>query len=170
MRSSIKALLGVTAAAALAATAASSIAQDGPPQAGRPGLAGPRAGGPGNPQMREQMMRQRLALRADQEAAFQAFLQATRPPGPGARGERREIRQLTTPERLDRQLAELRQRVDATKRFYAVLSPEQRQSFDAMPMGGPDGGRGPGRGGGRRAQGLGGPGGPGQDFGAPAPQ
>jgi periplasmic protein CpxP/Spy len=167
MRSSIKALLGITAAAALAATAASSVAQEGPPPGGRPGIAGPRAGGPPNPQMREQMMRERLALRPEQEPAFQTFLQATQPP---QRGERREIRQLTTPERLDRQLAELRQRVDATKRFYAVLSPAQRQTFDSMALGGPDGGRGPGRGGGRRAQGFGGPDGAGQGFGGPPPQ
>src|SRR5215212_246743 len=114
MRSSIKALLGLTAAAALAATAASSVAQDGPPQGGRPDFAGPRAGGPPNPQMREQMLRERLALRPEQEPALRAFLDSTRPPP----GERREIRNLATPERLDRQLAELRQRVDATKRFY----------------------------------------------------
>jgi hypothetical protein len=82
------------------------------------------------------------------------------------RGQRRAERAMTTPERLDQQLAEMRQRVDATKRFYAQLSPEQKQTFDSTPMlamgpeGGPRGGPG-----GRR--GRGGPGGPDQGFGAP---
>ncbi|MDB5452176.1 MAG: hypothetical protein JWO33_754 [Caulobacteraceae bacterium] len=170
MRPSTKTLLGLTAALAMTATAAVGLAQN-PPPGGTPPAGfgdGPGPGGRGSPEMREQMLRQRLALRADQEPALKAFLDSTRPPGgPGDRAGRQAVRQMTTPERLDRQLAEMRQRVDATKRFYATLSAEQRQTFDSMPMAmGPEG-RGGGRGGGRR-----GPGGPGanQGFGGPPPQ
>jgi hypothetical protein len=109
--------------------------------------------------MRAQRLHQRLAIRADQEAAFAAFMTATQPPGPP---NPQEMQGLTTPQRLDRELAQLQRRVNATKQFYAALSPEQRQIFDQTPMaGGPGGrgGRGPGGPGGRR----GGPGGPGQD-------
>jgi Spy/CpxP family protein refolding chaperone len=161
MRPSIKSLLGVTAALAMTATAAVGLAQDGPPPGGPRGGFG--ADGPRpSPEMRDQMLRQRLALRPDQETAFKAFLDATRPPGgPGDRAGRQAVRQMTTPERLDQQLEQMRRRVDATKRFYAVLSPDQRQTFDSMPMAMGMEGRGGGRGG-RRGPGGGNPG-----FGAP---
>ncbi len=101
---------------------------------------------------------------------------------------------MTTPQRLDEELAmqtqrdsELKARVAATKSFYNQLSATQRQTLDGLPpqellameaMGPGGGGRG-GRGGfggrgGRRGGGggfdpNGGFGGP-QSFGAPPPQ
>jgi Spy/CpxP family protein refolding chaperone len=168
MRPTTKTLLGLTAALAMTATAAVGLAQNplpgGAPPAGFGD--GPGPGGRGSPEMREQILRQRLALRTDQEPALKAFLDSTRPPGgPGGPRGRAQARQMTTPERLDLQLAEMRQRVDATKRFYATLSPEQRQAFDAMPLG-PDGRGGRGDGGGGRR----GPGGGDRGFGAPPAQ
>lgn len=165
MKLSLKAILGATAAVALAGAAAGSLAQDAPagPSRGGQGL----RGAPPSPEMREQMMTQHLGLRADQAPALRTFLAATgREAG---RADRRDMRSLTTPERLDRQLEDLRRRADATKRFYAQLTPEQRTAFDSMPMmgmggpggrgrGGPDGGPG-----GRHGPG----GGPNQGFGAP---
>jgi Spy/CpxP family protein refolding chaperone len=158
----MKSLLGVAAALAMTATAAVGLAQEGPPPGGPRGGFGADVGRPG-PEMREQMLRQRLALRPDQETAFKAFLDASGPPmGPGARAGRAQARAMTTPERLDQQLEQMRRRVDATKRFYAVLSPEQRQTVDSMPMAmGPEGRGGGGRSG-RRGPGGGTPG-----FGAP---
>jgi len=167
MNSILKTVLGLSAAIVMTGAAAGVLAQDGPP--GAPpsvgfGQGGPGGrGGPPSPEMRAQMLTERLNLRPDQQAALQTFLQASAPPM--GRGQLRAQRQMTTPERLDQQLAEMRQRVDATKRFYAQLTPEQKQTFDSTPMlaMGPEGGRG-GRGGRR---GPGGPGGPNQGFGAP---
>jgi hypothetical protein len=60
------------------------------------------------------------------------------------------MRNLSTPQRLDRmqarsaeRQARLAQRAEAIKRFYAQLTPAQQRAFDALPMGrGGMGGRG----------------------------
>lgn len=173
MKPSLKTLAGAAAALAVVVSAVAGVAQTLPPSVGGPigGPGGPGAfghnGGPPSPEMRGQMLRDRLTIRADQEPALKAFLDASGPPmGPGARGARRAQRQMTTPERLDEQLDEMRKRVDATKKFYATLSPDQKATFDTLPMAMGLEGRGGGAGrGGRR--GPGGPGGPNQGFGAP---
>jgi hypothetical protein len=89
-----------------------------------------------------------------------------------------DFAKLTTPERLDkmsammaehiaRHQAEFQKRAEAIKAFYAVLSPEQKRAFDAMPphmFGGGhhgDGGEGQGGWGHRMGPGPHGPGGPG---------
>ena len=82
-----------------------------------------------------------LRVRPEQEGAFQAFAAAMEPrsregrergDGPGADA-------LTTPQLIDRMDAgkaahdaEERQRGAAVKRFYAALSPDQQQVFDAL--------------------------------------
>lgn len=160
MTKSYKALLGVAASAMVLATAAAGLAQEGPPRGPRAGAqgAGPDGAPRRDPAQRAQAIGTRLSLRPDQQAAFQTFIAATQPP----QGPPEDMQNLTTPQRLDRQMAELQRRIAATRAFYNVLSPEQRQIFDRLPMaagrggrGGPDG-RGLGRPGGRR-----GPGGPG---------
>ena len=103
-------------------------------------------------QMREAHERQRaqdlrtiLRLRPDQEPALTAFLQSRRPPqgagmaGEEPRGPRSEGGPMTTPQQLDdmaRREAEhaamQRRHADALRAFYAALSPEQRQVFDAL--------------------------------------
>jgi hypothetical protein len=129
-----------------------------------------------------------LRLRPDQEGALTAFLASHKPPmggpnGGGKGGEHRGPRAdgaaqaapMTTPQRLDEmshreaEHAAMRQRhVDALKAFYAALSPDQKQVFDALQRlhGGGHGGHGghghggwghPGFGG---MRGPGGPGGP----------
>ena len=113
-----------------------------------------------------------LAIRPDQEGAFQAFAAATRPPeGPAGRpphamgADRAAMANLTTPERLDRMAQRMQERTarhqeafarraSATKALYAALDPEQRRAMDALPMlrGGHDerrGGWGKGHGWGR---------------------
>ena len=118
-------------------------------------------------QHRQQILHDALGVRADQEAAWQAFTGSMRPPegkgGPGMRhrdgegpGERAE---LTTPQRLDRMAermserqARFAQRAAATKSFYAALDPRQQKTFDALVMsrmghggmGGGEGGEGRG--------------------------
>ena len=79
---------------------------------------------------------------------------------------------MTTPQRLDAMAAHMAQRqqafaarAEATKRFYAQLTPSQQKAFDALrPAGRGMGGKGKGKGGpggpgGNRAMGHGGPGG-----------
>ncbi|MEP6968393.1 MAG: Spy/CpxP family protein refolding chaperone [Pseudomonadota bacterium] len=141
-------VFGLAGLALALATAGPSLAQPSP--------GGPPGGGPPsaeNPAGLAQKLRDELRLRPDQETALRAFVQAVIPP-PGA-VERLRQAQLTdqtlpTPARLDRMLAHMDEmraivsvRVDATKRFYAQLSPDQRRTFDNQPAPGRPGGRGP---------------------------
>jgi hypothetical protein len=173
-----KTTLALASALALLGAGASFAQPPGPPPAdGRPSAM--RMQRPDPAQMAErraQRLRDTLQLRPEQEPALRAFVSALQPQGDRMnrmRGDRGgpEARTLTTPERLDRMRARLAERqaaferrADATKRFYAQLSPAQQRAFDAI---GPMGGRG------RHGMGAGlpgmrhhGPGGPG-GFGPP---
>jgi len=107
-------------------------------------------------------LKTKLKLNASQESAWTAFTSATQPPtrpAPGAdrAAARAEFEKLTTPQRIDRmqarqaeRSAHFAQRAEATKTFYAVLTPEQQKTFDAESLrrgprghGGPDGHHGP---------------------------
>ncbi len=82
-----------------------------------------------------------LKLNPTQEGAWTQFSTAMQPPafeprGPGARA---DFAKLSTPERIDlmqkradERHARMKQRGDATKAFYAQLTPEQQQSFDRL--------------------------------------
>ena len=106
-------------------------------------------------------LKAKLNLGATQEAAWATYLAAMQPPADmGARMDpenRKKMHDewaaLTTPQRIDkmnemktRRDAEMAKRGDATKSFYAALSPEQQKVFDASTMhhgrGGPHGGPG----------------------------
>jgi hypothetical protein len=160
----------MAAAAVTLTTAAVAVAQDGPPPVGPPFSSLPSLadngpiGGPGGPPMmrhhrrldpeaRAQHLRDLLQLRADQDGALKAYLAATEPKdrdGDGWRdGSKKDVadgppKRLTTPERLDREtehLTRAKARIDATRTFYAALSPSQKKAFDALgPLGGPRGG------------------------------
>ena len=108
---------------------------------------------------RQAALKAKLNLGATQEGAWAAYVAAMQPPaGMDARmsPENRkkmhdEWATLTTPQRIDkmnemkaRRDAEMAKRGDATKTFYAALSPEQQKLFDANTMrhGGPRGGHG----------------------------
>jgi protein CpxP len=150
--------LALMAAAVLTlSTAAVAVAQDGPPP---PGMAPPMDDhGPGghrmgrrfDPEAHAQHLRDVLQLRADQDGALKAYLAATGPRDWKKDGPKREVadaapKPLTTPERLDREterLTRAKARIDATRAFYAALSPSQKKAFDALgPMAGPMGGHG----------------------------
>lgn len=90
-------------------------------------------------------LKAKLALTADQEAAWNAFTESSqrgpRLPQVDRKAMREEIGTLSTPERLDRMqaMSELRrarmaERAEAIKAFYAQLSPEQQKVFDAEAM------------------------------------
>ncbi|MGI8841569.1 MAG: Spy/CpxP family protein refolding chaperone [Caulobacteraceae bacterium] len=140
MTSSPRLFLLAALAASLAVPAAG-LAQDqyGPP----PGP--PRSNGeppPVTAASQAQRLRETLRLRPDQDGALQAFVQAMAPPTTAMeRMRRREetTASMPTPQRLDMMLAgmdEMRAitvaRIDATKRFYAQLTPVQQRAFDAM--------------------------------------
>lgn len=149
-----------------------------------------------------------LQLRPDQDAALQTLLAALAPShmdhmdhmgpggpghmdhhmGPGADGHD-DFAKLTTPERLDKmsammaehtakRQAEFQKHAEAIKAFYAVLSPEQKRAFDAMPHGAlggmhghhHDGGEGEGHGDWGHHMGPGRGHGPGGPDAAPPPQ
>ena len=102
--------------------------------------------------MQAQMAKHQAALKAKlkitpaQEGAWTAFTAAMQPPARMMERhtpeQRAEFDKLTTPERIDKMKAlrtqrmtemnaEMDKRGEATKAFYAVLSPEQQKTFDA---------------------------------------
>ena len=99
-----------------------------------------------------------LKITPAQEGAWSAYTDSMQRPGPGDRAKREDWKSLTTPERIDRhqqrmaeRQARMKQQGEATKAFYAQLSPEQQATFDqrAMHRGGPGKHRGPRHGHGR---------------------
>jgi hypothetical protein len=86
-----------------------------------------------------------LQLRPDQRGSLHAFLDAAAAPGGARWAAEREDRQdpdLTTPQRLDRMLAHFDERrarlvarAEATKIFYAQLTPSQQRAFDSLGAG-----------------------------------
>jgi protein CpxP len=141
-------IAGLAASAAFAGFAAEAQGY-GPPPPGQYG------GGYGQPPSSQQMatqLRQALSLRPDQEGALQDFTRAMTPPADMQRKmymQQQEMRGLPTPQRLDRMVSnmdEMRQqmltRVQATKAFYAQLTPDQKHKFDQL--GAQGGGGGPG--------------------------
>lgn len=94
-------------------------------------------------------LKQKLQITPAQESAWNAYTQTWTPHGqmkanlsPEDRQARREaFKKMTTPERLDMMLTMSQQRqermaarAEATKAFYAALTPEQQAVFDAQPM------------------------------------
>jgi hypothetical protein len=84
---------------------------------------------------RATLMHDALGIQPNQEGAWKAFQDSmVRPAPPKPRAEN-----LTTPQRLDEQLARVNERaaeakkhIEATKRLYAALTPTQQKSFDAL--------------------------------------
>lgn len=95
---------------------------------------------------RQAEMKVKLKITPAQEGAWTAYTAAMKPPAnmgqrPTAE-QRAEFDKLTTPERIDKMQAmrtqrmtemnaAMNQRGEATKTFYAALSPEQQKTFDA---------------------------------------
>lgn len=99
-------------------------------------------------------LKDQLKLTAAQESAWTTYAAAMQPGERTARLDRKDMDKLTTPERIDRMralrsqhAAEADRRGEATKAFYATLTPEQKKTFDAQthhrghPMGGMKGDR-----------------------------
>jgi hypothetical protein len=92
---------------------------------------------------RQAQLKTALKITPEQEAAWTAFVAGSaHAPRMGQRGMGQDMAQMTTPQRLDKmqaqhaeRSAEMAQRIDATKRFYAALSPEQQKVFDTQGHG-----------------------------------
>lgn len=123
---------------------------------GRSG-SGHRMGKAGFSEMKTERMEKRAAelqaklnLNAEQQSAWNNFAAKMKPADRPARPSRTEMAKLPAPERMEKmhEMMKLREqqmanRVAATKEFYAVLTPEQRQTFDAhFSKGRPHHGRG----------------------------
>lgn len=90
---------------------------------------------------RQAQLKDKLKLNGAQESAWSNYTGAIKPPAPPAgqpRPERVDLSKLSTPERLDRmqarqaeRQARFAQRAQATKQFYAQLTPDQQKTFDA---------------------------------------
>jgi len=157
MKTNLRMMAAMSAGVMLAGAAGAALAQAQPPAP--PSAEGWRAHAHQHGEARIHALHDLLNIRPDQDSAFQAFVAALRPPHPDAdrgpqKDEPADIGHLTTPERLDRMAARMAERqaafqarADATRRFYAALSPQQQRAFDALPMlgvGGEFGGHHPG--------------------------
>ncbi|BDT70009.1 hypothetical protein os1_42010 [Comamonadaceae bacterium OS-1] len=127
----------------LATLGATAFAADAPPPP--PPAAGMAHHDPAK--MQEHMQKRQAALKAQlkitpaQEAAWTTFTASMQPPAHGPRPDKAAFEKLTTPERIDKMRAmraerdaEMDKRADATKAFYAALTPEQQKVFDAHAM------------------------------------
>lgn len=82
-------------------------------------------------------IKQTLQITPAQDAVWNAWVASMQPPANWKRPDRAELARLPTPERIDRmrvlraeRMARMDRRADATKVFYAALSPEQKRVFD----------------------------------------
>ena len=86
---------------------------------------------------RQAELKAQLKLTPAQEGAWNQYTSAMQPPAKGPRMERAEFDKLTTPQRIDRmqqrsaeRQAQMKQRGDAVKAFYAQLTQAQQKTFD----------------------------------------
>jgi protein CpxP len=152
-------LSSLTLAGLLATAGASAMAQGapvappgGPPAAGmHAGPYGAHMGRHDPAKMQAWMAKRQAELKAKlkitpaQEGAWTTFTASMQPPAPIARltpEQRAEFDKLSTPDRIDKMRtlrtqrmadmsAAMDKRGEATKTFYAVLTPEQQKTFDA---------------------------------------
>ncbi|MBV5298317.1 MAG: Spy/CpxP family protein refolding chaperone, partial [Rhodoferax sp.] len=153
----MKSLLKVSVITSLLAAAGISYAMG--PMGGQcdmgPGMQGPgmQQGGRMDPARMQARMDQRQAVLKAQLKLTAAQEPALKPPASMMNRQRPdpvEMAKLSTPERIDKMktlraqhmsdmTAAMDQRGEATKAFYAVLTPEQQKVFDASAMRGPGG-------------------------------
>ncbi len=92
-------------------------------------------------QKRQADLKAKLKLTAAQEPAWSTFSASMQPAAHGPRPDKAAMEKLTTPERIDKMRAlhaergaQMDKRAEATKAFYATLSPAQQKVFDATAM------------------------------------
>ena len=89
---------------------------------------------------RMERLKRILQITPQQEGAWNTFANSMKPPAHKPR-DRNEFARLSTPERIDRmkqmraqRAAEQDRRGDATKTFYAQLTPAQQKAFDELTL------------------------------------
>jgi len=136
---------GLLASVAFAVTAQTPPAPTPPATAAAPATRSDTGWGQRDPaKMQERMakpqaeLKQKLQITPAQESAWTSFTNALKPSGPRAKMDREAIAGMTTPDRIDHlralrnaRIAEMDRRAEATKAFYATLSPGQQKTFDA---------------------------------------
>ena len=155
----VAALLAGAAVVAGAQTAAATDKPAGPPPSDGPGRGGMMMHRPDSAKMqavmakRQAEMKAKLKLAPEQESSWTTFAAAVTPPAQGDGGHRNmerpdrikmraEMEKLTTPERIEKMramrdqrhtamMAVQTQREEATKTFYASLTPDQKKIFDS---------------------------------------
>lgn len=87
---------------------------------------------------RQAELKAKLGITPAQEAAWTSYTTAMQPPANMTRPDRAAFEKLSTPDRIDQmkvlrnqRIAEMDRRADATKAFYAALTPDQKKVFDA---------------------------------------
>ncbi|HSV81951.1 MAG TPA: Spy/CpxP family protein refolding chaperone [Ramlibacter sp.] len=155
MTSLRKPLIAVALLAALGVSAIAQVQpQTPPPPAGaRAGDAAAHRGGPRMDPAQRQEVRQlrlerrlaalklRLQIAPTQEAAWNTWTTALKPPAMQPRPSPVEFERMSTPERIDRiramrasRQAETDKRLDATKVFYGTLNADQKEVFDGESL------------------------------------
>lgn len=93
--------------------------------------------------------KQKLAITAAQEGAWNQWVNALKPEPRLQRPSRNELIRMDTPQRIDRlralraeHMARMDRRDEATKAFYAALNADQKKVFDESGFGLPGGKRG----------------------------
>ena len=86
---------------------------------------------------RLQQLKQTLQITPAQEGAWTTWVAAMQPQQRAQRPDRAAFRSMSTPQRIDavralrtQRAAEMDRRGEATKAFYAALTPEQKKTFD----------------------------------------
>ena len=90
---------------------------------------------------RQAALKQKLQLSSAQEGAWTSFTTAMKPTARPQRMDRDAFAKLSTPDRIDHmrsvratRIAEMDRRADATKAFYATLTPDQKKVFDSETL------------------------------------
>lgn len=93
----------------------------------------------------------KLKLKPEQEAAWQSYVQKTKPQAPPERPDHGSMANMKAPERMEKMLQMMRQRqthmeahLAALKEFYAQLTPDQQAVLDKQAAHGRSGHGGPG--------------------------
>lgn len=153
-------LLIATSAALLVGASTVALARGGSDCGPMGGMSGDMPNGPRAEKMQARMgeqfakrqteLKAKLKLTADQEGAWTAFNTAMTPPNLASMPHMSpaDMQNLTTPQRIEKMQAlkaerdtQMGKRLEATKAFYATLTPEQQKVFDAQTMRGMHGGQ-----------------------------
>jgi len=140
-----KAVIATVLATVFAGATVTAIAQNTGAQGEPRNAQTAQRGGAADPARQAEMQKRMdrlktlLQITPAQEAAWKAYTARVEPTPPKAPAANEDWSKLTTPQRLekmqalhDARHAEMNKRIEATKSFYAQLTPAQQKSFDTL--------------------------------------